>query len=317
MTMKRKAIILFNLVIGISLFCAVTTVSAKGGPDFCRKTSSYVLTSCQQGAQSDYSLALANCQNLSDPKEQKDCQQQAKADYNDARQTCRDQYNARQEVCDRLGGAPYDPVIDPANFVAKIDNLYFPLKPGTTFIYEGQTAEGFEHEEFFVTNNTKVILGVTCIEVRDRSWVGNTQTDDTLTEDTLDWFAQDTDGNVWYFGENAKQYAAGMIVGIEGSWTAGVDDAKPGIVMKAAPAIGDFYRQEFALDTAEDMAEVISLTEFVTVPAGSFGNCLETLETSPMEPDAKEHKFYAPNKGQVLTVDLVTGDRLELKQIVP
>ena len=95
----------------------------------------------------------------------KACQQQASADRKDALQTCNDQYDARQAVCQRLGGAPYDPPIEPANFVAKIDNPYFPLTPGTMFIYEGQTAQGLEHEEFFVTYNTRMILGVTCIVI--------------------------------------------------------------------------------------------------------------------------------------------------------
>jgi hypothetical protein len=231
----------------------------------------------------------------------------------DALQTCKDQHEAQQTVCGRLGGGPYDPVIDPADFVnsTTINNPYFPLTPGTTFIYEGQTAQGLEHEEFFVTNNTKVILGVTCIEVRDTVRVNG-----ELIEDTLDWFAQDNDGNVWYFGENSKEIAGGLIVSLEGSWTAGVEGAKPGIIMKASPAIGDFYRQEFALATAEDMAEVLSLTESVTVPyGGPFNNCLKTQELTPMEPDVLENKLYCPNIGNVLTIDLASGERVELIQI--
>ena len=139
-----------------------------------------------------------------------------------------------------------------------------------------------------MTHNTKVILGVTCIEVHDTVMV-----DGELTEDTLDWFAQDSAGNVWYFGENSKELEDGLVVSLEGSWMAGVDGAKPGIVMKASPAVGDFYRQEFSLENAEDLAEVVSLNESVTVPAGTFNNCLETEETSPLEPDALEHKFYS------------------------
>lgn len=241
-----------------------------------------------------------------------ECEKQAAADMKDAQQTCKDQFDARQTVCDRLGPAPYDPAIDPTNFVAKIDNPFFPLKPGTTFIYEGQTAQGLEHGEFFVTYNTKVILGVTCVEVHD-----TVKVDGELIEDTLDWFVQDKDGNVWYFGENAKQLADGLIVGVEGSWTGGVEGAKPGIVIEAHPAVGDFYRQEFSLDTAEDMAEVLSLKESVTVPYRSrpFAHSLETEETSPLEPGAVEHKFYAAGVGNLLTIDLNTGERLELIRI--
>lgn len=309
--MKRKVIILLNLVLAISLFCAVSTVSAKEGADFCRMTSQMALHSCQKGTESDFWLALAKCDNLSDPAERNACQKQALADRKDALQTCKDQHDARQAVCERLGGAPYDPVINPANFVATINNPYFPLTPGTTFVYEGQTAQGLEHNEFFVTNNTKVILGVTCIEVHDTVEVNG-----ELTEDTLDWFAQDKDGNVWYFGENSKEIVGGLIVSLEGSWTAGVDGAKPGIIMKANPTTGDFYRQEFFLETAEDVAEVLSLTESVTVPYGSFDNCLKTEETTPLEPDVLENKFYYPGVGLVLTNDLTTGEKLELVEII-
>jgi len=308
--MKRKALILLNLVFIISFLCAVSTVSAK--INFCRKTSQAALQSCKAAAQSDYSLALGRCDNLSDPAAVKACQQQASADKKDALKTCDAQYDARQAVCQRLGGAPYDPAIDPNNFVATIDNPYFPLTPGTTFVYESQAAQGLEHNEVFVTTNTKVILGVTCIEVRDRDWING-----VLTEDTRDWYAQDKAGNVWYFGENANQLADGLIVGVEGSWTGGVDGAKPGIIMKAHPAIGDFYRQEFSLGTAEDMAEVLSLTESVPASYCSSGNCLKTKETSPLEPDALENKYYALGVGNVRTVDLVTNEILDLISVTP
>ncbi|HMK52270.1 MAG TPA: hypothetical protein VK551_07200 [Thermodesulfobacteriota bacterium] len=308
--MKTKAIILPNLVLIISLFCAVSTVSAK--TNFCKKTSQTALQSCQTAARSDYSLAVGTCDNISDPAARKACQQQASANRKDALKTCKDQYGARQAVCQQLGGAPYDPAIDPANFVATIDNPYFPLTPDTTFIYEGQTAQGLEHNEVFVTTNTKVILGITCVEVRDRVWING-----VLTEDTLDWYAQDKNGNVWYMGENSTDLAGGFVVSVEGSWTAGVDGAKPGIIMEAHPAIGDFYRQEFLLGTAEDMAEVLSLTESVPAAYCSLGNCLKTKETSPLEPDALENKYYAPGVGNVRTVDLVTGEILDLISIIP
>jgi len=279
-------------------------------PDSCRQTAQDTLTSCRNAAQSDYSLALAKCDNLADPAARAQCQSQASADLNDAQQTCQEQNDVRIAACDRLGGAPYDPVIDPSNFVTRIDNPYFPLTPGTTFIYEGQTAEGFEHDEFAVTHNTRVIQGVTCVEVHDTVTV-----DGELTEDTLDWFAQDRDGNVWYFGENTHELEDGLITTIDGTFMAGVNGDKPGIVMKAHPAIGDFYRQEFSLANAEDFAETLSLTESVTVPAGTFHNCLKSQETTPLETDLLEHKFYAPGVGNVLTVDATTGDREELVRI--
>ena len=96
----------------------------------------------------------------------------------------------------------YSPVIDPANFVTEIDNQYFPLIPGTVFIYEGETEDGIERSDVYVTHQTRKILGVTCIVVRDRVW----DEDNELAEETYDWFAQDREGNVWYFGEESNEY---------------------------------------------------------------------------------------------------------------
>jgi hypothetical protein len=250
------------------------------------------------------------CNNLADPAARENCRNQASADLNDTWQTCEEQKDARLAACERLGPAAYDPVIDPSNFVARVDNPYFPLTPGTTFVYEGQTAEGFEHDEFAVTHHTRVILGVRCVEVHD-----TVKTDSQLTEDTLDWFAQDRDGNVWYFGENTHELEDGLITTIDGTFMAGVDGDKPGIVMKAHPAIGDFYRQEFSLNNAEDFAETRSLTQTVHVPTGTFHNCLKSKETTPLETDLLEYKFYAPGVGNILTVDARTGDRVELVRI--
>src|SRR5262245_61331872 len=296
------ALLLLGLIVGAGV---------AEGANFCQDTAQRTERSCQAGGQSDYWLGVAKCTNTPDSAARNECLRQVSAARKDSVSTCTAQLGARRDACARLGGSAYDPVIDPANFVAKVDNPYFPLKPGTTFIYEGSTADGFEHNEFAVTHNTRVILGVTCVEIRDTVTLNG-----KLIEDTLDWFAQDKEGNVWYFGENSKQLAGGLIVGLEGSWTAGVDGAKPGIIMKAQPAVGDFYRQEFAIATAEDLAEVLSLTESVSVPYGSFTGCLKTRETSPLEPDAAEAKFYCRGVGQVLTVDLTNGDQVKLVKIV-
>ena len=285
------------------LLLVFTLASRAKGEDFCKTTSRLAFQSCRYAAQSDYRLALGKCANLSDPDTRKACKAQAMADYKEAQGDCKDQRDARLDICERLGGAPYDPVINPSNFVSQINNPFLPLAPGTTFYYLG----GGESNVVIVTENTKVILGVTCVEVRDIAY-----TNGEAVEDTLDWFAQDKDGNVWYFGENSRELSGGLVVSLEGSWTAGEDGAKPGIAMKAAPAVGDFYRQEFALGVAEDIAEVLGLTDSVTVPYGMFNNCLKTQETVPLEPDALEHKFYAAGVGLVLVVDVATGERLEL-----
>ena len=136
--------------------------------------------------------------------------------------------------------------------------------------------------------------------------------DGELTEDTLDWFAQDKAGNVWYFGEESKQFEDGIVIGIDGSWQAGVDDAKPGIVMKAKPKVGDVYRQEYAISEAEDIADVVALGQTISVHGKTYKNVLVTHEFSGLEPSANERKFYAPNVGNVLVIDDETGERSEL-----
>src|SRR5215203_4430719 len=197
----------------------------------------------------------------------------------------------------------YTPHIDPAEFTTTIDNEYLPLKPGTTFVYEG----GAERDQMSVTHNTKMVMGVECVVVDDRAWE-----DGQLIEKTYDWFAQDKEGTVWYFGEDTKEYEEGKVVSTKGSWEAGVDGAKPGIIMQADPKVGQAYRQEYYKGEAEDMARLLSLNESVKVQYGSFDHVLETKEWTPLEPSYAEHKYYAPGVGQVdgggsELVDVKTG----------
>lgn len=268
------------------------------------------MVACAGNAEGDYFVALAKCDNLSDQAARTNCRNNAGAALNRARRTCGEQFDARQVVCQKLGPAPYVPGIDPNNFITEVNNPYFPLPPGRTLIYEGQTAEGFVHTEFVITRQTKMIQGIRCIQVHDLGYL-----DGELTEDTLDWFAQDKEGNVWYFGENTGELVNGRFVTLEGSFLAGVNRDKAGIVMKAHPMAGDFYRQEFSLNNAEDLAEVLGLGATVTVPAGTFKNCLRTQETTPLEPELLEQKYYATGIGNVLEVDLRTGDKVKLIKI--
>lgn len=205
----------------------------------------------------------------------------------------------------------YTPEIDADDFVTQIDNEYLPLKPGTILIYEGKTDEGTERIEVEVTNKTKEIQGIDCVVVSDKVYL-----DGDLIEDTLDWFAQDKDGNVWYFGEDSKEIEEGKVVSTEGSWEAGVDDAQPGIVMKANPKVGDEYRQEYYKGEAEDMGEVLSLDESESVPFGSYDNLLMTKDWTPLEPEVEENKYYAKGIGVILEVMVKGGsERVELIEI--
>ena len=187
---------------------------------------------------------------------------------------------------------PTCPTFSASNFGKKsttIDNPYFPLAPGTRFTYQGTVKRAPVRDVVYVTHNTPTIDGVATVEVRDQVWESG-----VLTEDTLDWYAQDDQGNVWYFGELATQLPAGTH---DGSWKAGVDGAQPGYLMETAPQVGDLYCQENAPGVAQDVAEVLSVSADRTVPSGGYsGNVLQTKEYSLLE-TKNENKFYEPGVG--------------------
>jgi hypothetical protein len=196
-------------------------------------------------------------------------------------------------------------------FVALVDNPYFPLIPGTTFQYRTETADGLETNTVEVTRQTKRILGVSATVVHDRVFL-----DGLLTEDTFDWYAQDTQGNVWYLGEQSCTVQGGQCVSTAGSWEAGVQGAQPGIIMWADPAAqkGSTYRQEYFAGSAEDVGKVVGLNAAADTPYGSFTGCLETVDWSLLENSSREHKVYCQGTGLVLEV-AKGGERSELVAI--
>jgi hypothetical protein len=203
---------------------------------------------------------------------------------------------------------PYEPRIRPADFGGPVENPYFPLIPGSRWVYEGKQGDATERTLVEVTPDTKAILGVTNVVVHDT--VSN---DGTLKEDTFDWYAQDRVGNVWYFGEDTKEFENGVVASTEGSWEAGVDGAKAGIIMKARPRVGVAYRQEYYRGHAEDFAQVLGKSESVTVPAGTYHDVVKTKEFTPLEPKLLEHKYYARGVGVVREVTVKGGsDRVQL-----
>jgi hypothetical protein len=205
-------------------------------------------------------------------------------------------------------GGKYNPTINPSEFVGQVDNKYFTLKPGTKFTYNNKTRQGTERIEVLVTNETKTVMGVTTTVVRDRVWLN-----DQLIEDTRDWYAQDKAGNVWYFGETVDNYSKGKLKDHKGSWEAGVNGAKPGIIMLKDPKVGDKYRQEYYRGVAEDEGTVVALDKKVTVPYGSFEGCLQTRDSTRLE-SSKEDKYYCPAVGFVVLEQSVTsgGEKVEL-----
>jgi hypothetical protein len=194
------------------------------------------------------------------------------------------------------------PVFDPNNFVAAVDNLYFPLPVGRTLVYTGIKDGQTQRDVVTVTSQTKVILGVTATVVSDVA-----DHNGTVLERTSDWYAQDRQGNVWYLGEDTVHFLANGKGDTSGSWEAGVDGAIPGIVMEANPQIPDAYRQELFAGEAEDTAWVVNRGGSVSVPYGKVRNVLTTLEATRLEPGAYDQKVYGPGIGIVLEQSL-TGD---------
>ena len=192
-------------------------------------------------------------------------------------------------------GGDYHPRIEPANFVARIDHPYMPLTPGSRWHYEGTSAGKQQTTDIVVKRTRKTILGVSTVVVRD-----TVREEGQLLEDTIDWFAQDTDGNVWYFGEDSKEYEHGKVTSTAGSWVAGVDGAQPGIVMPAEPRVGDAFRQEYLVGEAEDMMRIVAVDRTATVPTGAYDHVLVTQEWTPLEPKVVEEKYYAPGVGRIL-----------------
>jgi hypothetical protein len=192
--------------------------------------------------------------------------------------------------------------LDPTEFTLEIDNPWWPMKPGSRWVYRETDEEGaVSRVEVVVTDRTKTIAGLEARVVHD------TVTEDgELKEDTFDWYAQDAQGNVWYLGEDTKEYEDGKVKTTEGSWEHGVDGALGGVILPAHPRPGLTYREEYYEGHAEDGATVLSLDARAQVPFGSFANALRTRNFSPLEPNVIEEKVYGRGVGIVLE-ELVSG----------
>ncbi|TFH25636.1 MAG: hypothetical protein E4H03_00200 [Myxococcales bacterium] len=313
-TSSKTNLLSLSTLLAVILAAGVTGTAGQGWAQdacdlstsgVCTRTSAAARRACRHEVLDDYWIAIGNCRNES--SDRAECKSDARDERDAVMEECVEQCIGRQDVCDRLGPDRYDPEIDAADFVspaamAANPNPYFPLVPGNEWTYEGDG----ETITVTVTDETVDILGVTCVVVHDA-----VEEDGELIEDTVDWYAQDTAGNLWYFGEISQNFEDGELNNLDGSWKAGVDGAKAGIIMFAAPQVGDFYRQEFFLGDAEDIGEVLSLTGDETSPAASCnGACVVTADTTPVEPGHIEHKYYAPGVGMIVEIDPGTGERL-------
>lgn len=185
-----------------------------------------------------------------------------------------------------------DPVA--GRFTAAVTNPWFPLRPGTVMRYRGTKDGRRARDVVSVSARVTRIMGIPAATVRDRLFL-----DGELVERTTDWYSQDRSGNVWYLGEATAELEGGRVVSREGSFRAGTDGARGGIVMPAHPRRGREYRQELLPGHAEDRARIQSLRAAVRVPFVSSRRALRTLECTPLEPRVLDVKVYVRGLGTV------------------
>lgn len=285
------------------------------GDGACSMTAVAQSNACEAGVKDDFFITMANCFNYSNPEVREECLEDAHAEREEGFAECDDIEEAHEQLCEIFGEDPYDPQIDPATFISVADiannpNPFFPLIPGNEWVYEAED----EIITVTVLEETREIMGVEAIVVRDVA-----EEDEELVEDTFDWYAQDIAGNVWYMGELSRNYEDGELADIEGSWEAGVDGAKPGILFRAMPIVGETLRQEYRIGEAEDIGFTETLTANESTESGFAceNTCLQTLEATPLEPDVSEAKYYLPGTGHILTIDLEEDSREELFSFTP
>jgi hypothetical protein len=316
----------FGLVLSAGLSAPPAHAQGK-----CTSTALRSFDACLSDAVDDFKLSRAICINESNRDDRSDCRLDAFEERQESRSLCREQRSARRDLCRKIGEARYDPDFDPADFEPdptsipeEALNRFFPLAVGNTRTYTGDG----ESVIVEVLDETKLIEDVRCIVVNDIALE-----DGEVVEDTDDWYAQAVTGDVWYCGEISRNFELfegddpedPELVDVDGSWKAGRDGARPGILIRAAPVVGETYRQEFAAGDAEDAATVLAvdyafgndpdLDAFVPQELADLlcaGDCVVTEEFTPLEPDTLEYKYYAPGIGLFLEVDPESGDIVQL-----
>ncbi len=328
----RLFIVSLVIVVVMCWMFGTGTAFAQSNRRFCSATVSAQFTSCQNEVTDDFFKAKAICINVSDEDERDDCFDEAETQRKEGFQLCREQRGARKELCAALGEARYDPDFDPALFDDDFSNLtnpnpYRPLTIGNRWQYAGSD----ETIVINVLNETKLIDGVTCIVVQDR-----VEKSGDLIEDTDDWFAQAKNGDVYYCGEEVKDFDSfdgdnprlPELVSRDGSFKQGRDGDKAGVLFLGSPTVGAVYRQEFSAANAEDAARVLSTTysfgsnpqldQFVPQALAEFlcaaNDCVVTSEFTPLDPspEAVERKYYARGIGLFFSVHEVTGEGVQL-----
>ena len=328
----KRTRVLEMLTLGVAAMVAVLGAGgeARAGNGFCSDTARTLFAACKQEVANESSVHKAVCINITDAAMRTACLDERKAEQSDSRDFCAEQRDTRLDNCKSVGEGRYDPDFSPALFDDPKNpsnpNPYFPLTVGNHWEYHS-TPSG-EVDVVDIVDETKLIAGVTCIVARDvvsKNGLGQENTDD--------WYASAKSGATWYFGEEEKDFEIfpgddpqrPELVGVSGSFKAGRDGAKPGIIFLASPHVGDIYFEEFALAEAEDVTEVLSTSykfgenmdldqnvpQALAVSLCSDGDCVVTKNFSLLEPGDVARKYYAKGIGVFLEVEL-GGDVVQL-----
>ncbi len=317
-----------TIVMLVGVLWAMSVAALEHG---CAASSQSLFLACGFDVKEGYLNGLAICSDTNSQFAAEDCFESVAEERQEDSEECSDVFEARLELCEKLDDAPHevpfgeefaDNFVDPLEIGITVDpNPWFPLVQGNVWVYEssGLDEDGEEVEETVtvtVTEAVKLIEGIPCLVVNDI-----VVEDGEVIEDTDDWFAQDTEGNVWYCGEISRnkelfdgdEPEVPELVDIEGSWKSGREGAEAGMLLPFFPVVGQVIRQELLLGDAEDVIEIESLEGSESASAASCdGNCLVTLDYTPLEPGELENKYYVSGIGMIVETKPGSSERLEL-----
>jgi hypothetical protein len=304
----------------------ISSAIASEGRTPCKKTAYQMHKACKYETLEAHKTTLANCTNLNNRSDRQACRKEASTAIREASQICKGQLEARVDACDVLQESRYDPdpfldqtihFVNPDDVQPGTANPYVSIVEGHTFLLRA----GEEGEEVVVVHTTdevRMIQDTPCRVVVDVVLEREVNEDDgsidyVPVEVTDDWFAQDVNGDVYYCGELARNYEDGRLTDLDGSFEAGQEHAKGGMLIMAYPEIGLAHRQEFSLGVAEDIIQYMDVSahpeeENEKFPCSENGGCLMTYDFSPLAPEATEFKYYIPGVGFVLAQAMENGE---------
>lgn len=336
-------------LIGITPGQAIATGYGHGA-NFCSQTARTVFHACRFDVLDDFNETKANCINIEDDDDRAECIAEAREAKREDWEGCREQKYARLDVCDLIGEDRYaDPLQDPLiTFVNFENDEGDPINPSTLnrflnlsvgHTYVLRAGEDFEETVIVhVTDEVREVereegldpvqcrVVVDAVMVReDGEWVVDELTDDYFAQADVG-NPMDVESNVYYCGEISRNYEDDYLNNLDGSFFSGVEYAKAGVLTRQYPEIGQVDRQEYAIAEAEDLVEYVDLNamlddvevseDFDFECSGADGDCLKTFDTSALDPESTEFKYYKAGLGFILAIGLEDGEVEDREELV-